>query len=172
MSVSKLIDQFIAENGGNERDALNVALTRLELMTNILKNSGTNLETVTVESHTETIICPACDKVQKATVSHTDIHNIYIHHCEKCGYVIMESDWNAPTEAEIHNDRKEKLIAALEWHRKKSYQKGYGVAEFDVVIDYLKTSKTDFNPADWRLLNDAINFFDEMCHEYLNDKQQ
>ena len=32
MTVSETIDQFIAENGGNTRDALNVALTRLEQM--------------------------------------------------------------------------------------------------------------------------------------------
>lgn len=32
MSVSEQINQFIAENGGNTRDALNVALTRLEQM--------------------------------------------------------------------------------------------------------------------------------------------
>jgi len=32
MSVSEQIDQFIAENGGNTRDAINVALTRLEQM--------------------------------------------------------------------------------------------------------------------------------------------
>lgn len=31
MSVSEQIDQFIAENGGNTRDALNVALARLDL---------------------------------------------------------------------------------------------------------------------------------------------
>ncbi len=30
MTVSEQIDQFIAENGGNTRDALNIALTRLE----------------------------------------------------------------------------------------------------------------------------------------------
>jgi len=34
MSVSEQIDQFIAENGGNTRDALNVALTRLEAAIN------------------------------------------------------------------------------------------------------------------------------------------
>jgi hypothetical protein len=34
MSVSEQIDQFIAENGGNTRDALNVALTRLETALN------------------------------------------------------------------------------------------------------------------------------------------
>lgn len=34
MTVSEQIDQFIAENGGNTRDALNVALTRLELALN------------------------------------------------------------------------------------------------------------------------------------------
>ena len=34
MSVAQQIDQFIAENGGNTRDALNVALTRLEAALN------------------------------------------------------------------------------------------------------------------------------------------
>lgn len=31
MTVSEKINQFIAQNGGNERDALNVALARLEI---------------------------------------------------------------------------------------------------------------------------------------------
>ena len=31
-SVSSKIDKFIAENGGNERDALNVALARIEIL--------------------------------------------------------------------------------------------------------------------------------------------
>ncbi len=31
MTVSEQLEKFIAENGGNERDALNVALARLEL---------------------------------------------------------------------------------------------------------------------------------------------
>ena len=31
LTVSEKINQFIAENGGNERDALNVALAKLEL---------------------------------------------------------------------------------------------------------------------------------------------
>ena len=35
-SVSQLLDQFIAENGGNARDALNVALARLENATALL----------------------------------------------------------------------------------------------------------------------------------------
>lgn len=34
MTISEQIDQFIAENGGNTRDALNVALTRLEVALN------------------------------------------------------------------------------------------------------------------------------------------
>ena len=37
MTVSEKINQFIAENGGNERDALNVALARLELATEQLE---------------------------------------------------------------------------------------------------------------------------------------
>ena len=34
MTVSETIAQFIAENGGNTRDALNVALARLEAALN------------------------------------------------------------------------------------------------------------------------------------------
>lgn len=34
MTISEQIDQFITENGGNTRDALNVALARLELALN------------------------------------------------------------------------------------------------------------------------------------------
>lgn len=37
MTVLEKINQFIAENGGNERDALNVALARLEAAERILK---------------------------------------------------------------------------------------------------------------------------------------
>lgn len=33
MNVSEQINKFIAENGGSERDALNVALARLEKIT-------------------------------------------------------------------------------------------------------------------------------------------
>lgn len=33
-NVSSKIDKFIAENGGNTRDALNVALARIELLQN------------------------------------------------------------------------------------------------------------------------------------------
>lgn len=40
MKVSEQIDQFIAENGGNERDALNVALARLEQATRLLKSGN------------------------------------------------------------------------------------------------------------------------------------
>jgi len=36
MTTSQLIEQFIAENGGNTRDALNVALARLENATHII----------------------------------------------------------------------------------------------------------------------------------------
>lgn len=36
MSTSQILDQFIADNGGNARDALNVALARLENATALL----------------------------------------------------------------------------------------------------------------------------------------
>lgn len=37
MNVSKKINQFISENGGNERDALSVALARLEVAERVLR---------------------------------------------------------------------------------------------------------------------------------------
>ena len=48
MSVSEKINQFIAENGGNERDALNVALTRLELATEQLEYLKKGIEEIDI----------------------------------------------------------------------------------------------------------------------------
>lgn len=47
-----------------------------------------------MNTHTETIWCPNCEAVQKATVEETLPWWTYIHECEKCGYVIMESEFN------------------------------------------------------------------------------
>jgi ribosomal protein S27AE len=43
--------------------------------------------------HNEFIICPKCEAVQIATVLHTWPWNIMVHDCTKCGYIIMESEW-------------------------------------------------------------------------------
>mgnify|MGYP003658060963 CR=1 FL=1 len=44
---------------------------------------------------TDVIIkCPKCDTVQDAKVQHTTPFYTYIHTCKKCGYVIMESEFN------------------------------------------------------------------------------
>lgn len=45
-------------------------------------------------SHKELITCPNCEHVQEAKVDHTSIWNIYVHDCDKCKYLIMESEWN------------------------------------------------------------------------------
>ena len=44
----------------------------------------------------ELIICPSCDKLQAATVVFYkgDPWPTYMHTCEKCGYEILESEWN------------------------------------------------------------------------------
>lgn len=54
MSVSQQIDKFIAENGGNERDALNVALSRIERVkqaTNVFPQEDIHLITECNEFH-------------------------------------------------------------------------------------------------------------------------
>ena len=49
--------------------------------------------------HEEQIICPMCEELQTATVEHTIPWYSFIHECSKCGYIIMESEWEAaPTE--------------------------------------------------------------------------
>jgi RNA polymerase subunit RPABC4/transcription elongation factor Spt4 len=47
------------------------------------------------------IICPECQTVQTATVELTDPFPIFIHKCEKCKYIIMESEWQIATENEL-----------------------------------------------------------------------
>ena len=43
----------------------------------------------------EKIKCPDCGCVQIAVVDESTIPwDTYIHDCEKCGYTIMESDWD------------------------------------------------------------------------------
>lgn len=44
-------------------------------------------------THTELIRCPECGAEQDATVEHTWPWWSYIHGCVKCGYIIMESEW-------------------------------------------------------------------------------
>lgn len=48
----------------------------------------------------QTIRCPNCDHIQFAEVITDDIYpwNIYIHECEQCEYLIMESEWEVVDE--------------------------------------------------------------------------
>lgn len=46
------------------------------------------------ESYREPIICPNCGQIQCAGVEDTVPFMTYIHECDKCEYVIMESEWN------------------------------------------------------------------------------
>jgi C4-type Zn-finger protein len=43
----------------------------------------------------QTIRCPNCEHVQDAEIITDDIYPwpIYIHECERCDYLIMESEW-------------------------------------------------------------------------------
>ena len=46
----------------------------------------------------EYIICPECGSIELAEIKETPLWNVYIHDCKKCGYTIMESEWNVATE--------------------------------------------------------------------------
>jgi len=39
------------------------------------------------------IKCPECGTVQDAIEEQSIPFWIYVHHCEKCKYIIMESEW-------------------------------------------------------------------------------
>jgi RNase P subunit RPR2 len=45
----------------------------------------------------ETIECPECNHIQDAPVQECFPWNIRVHYCEKCHYLIMESEWNVVT---------------------------------------------------------------------------
>lgn len=51
-----------------------------------------------IKYHIERIKCPHCGKIQPAKVIHAFPFNIYSHCCKKCGYIIMESEWNKTDE--------------------------------------------------------------------------
>jgi hypothetical protein len=44
--------------------------------------------------HQDLIRCPCCGLEQLADVIHTEPWETRVHNCVKCGYVIMESEWN------------------------------------------------------------------------------
>jgi C4-type Zn-finger protein len=52
--------------------------------------------------HQESIVCPKCQSVETATVEHTAPFWTYTHSCSKCGYLIMESEWD---QLEENNER-------------------------------------------------------------------
>lgn len=52
---------------------------------------------------TDLIVCPSCDHEQEAHVTYTDGDPFvtFIHTCEKCGYIIMESEWETVDRGEV-----------------------------------------------------------------------
>ncbi|RKD96752.1 hypothetical protein [Marinifilum flexuosum] len=41
----------------------------------------------------QTIVCPECNLVQVGTIQKTLPFPTFIHECDKCGHIIMESEW-------------------------------------------------------------------------------
>ena len=51
------------------------------------------------------IVCPECGHIQYANVEDTIPFPTYIHECERCKYIIMESEWQRAD----YNNGKNKL---------------------------------------------------------------
>lgn len=47
-----------------------------------------------LKSHQEIIQCPECKSIQTAIVEHKWPWYSYVHECDNCKYIIMESEWN------------------------------------------------------------------------------
>lgn len=62
-----------------------------------------------ISVHSEIIECPECNTNQSAIVEHTMPWWTYIHTCKKCGYLIMESEWNKVPIDEIEKSLIESL---------------------------------------------------------------
>jgi len=46
-----------------------------------------------MEEIIQKIICPECYAIQEAIIKGTFPYPTYIHKCNNCGYIIMESEW-------------------------------------------------------------------------------
>jgi len=55
----------------------------------LYNNCGAEITGITVTK----IRCPECRKIQRAVIHRGIPFDTCIHHCIKCGYVIMESEW-------------------------------------------------------------------------------
>lgn len=87
------------------------------------------------------IECPLCKHIQPAKVEPKIPFDSYIHHCVKCGYVIMESEWN---EVDV-NQQTSKLQQELKECKEDSeFNKvafDMAVAKNKVLADLLEQAK-------------------------------
>jgi len=69
------------------------------------------------EFHVEKIVCPECDWIQEAKVEHTIPWHTYVHTCEKCKHIIMESEWNN-YKPSTTTSTEGKEVSAMQEHKK------------------------------------------------------
>jgi hypothetical protein len=55
--------------------------------------SSFNLVPKTGDGKIERIMCPNCGAIETARIESTEIFDSYVHHCSKCGHIILESEW-------------------------------------------------------------------------------
>lgn len=56
------------------------------------EHNSNNIEIYAI-GHTVKIECPNCSTQQTAFVEYNEPFNSYVHTCEKCNYIITESEW-------------------------------------------------------------------------------
>lgn len=66
----------------------------------------------------------------------------------------------------MNEERKQKLIEALELERLSFIKRGQSTEEHDVAIEYLKTGLNPHDEYQYELLDAVVNDFDMTCSDY------
>ena len=91
-------------------------------------------EMVQPKTHIEQIECPQCKTIQNATVEHLPTFWSYVHHCEKCKYIIMESEWQKVTDkTPTEMNTEERMTEAIK--SVTSYDKVNGIEHKETHIE-------------------------------------
>lgn len=98
-----------------------------------------------MESHKETIECPECKCVQQAIVEHTVPFASYVHICDNCKYIIMESEW-----------KRVPWLRMAEYEVHEKFRNGDEESELDKLDREYREYVTSNKPSDPTIIGDGI----------------